>query len=245
MYGMLVGNVSALTGEYVKPAYGGEKEAFLKKVVTPIYLTIAKVYLVLSYHSIIQYMFYTTLLKLVFCYHSSGSWKEQKRKRKSFWVEKLRWSKWIFLVLVYLTPLYPCCLYFTFFKLQVCWVLSVRLAYACGCWFLLSTFKFTWSKKWSEPTLVITSVSCLLFSGVWNNSSVIAFLQTTRTEKQKGKVNFVELRSFWHIFRSFDRMWSFFILALQVWTSISTLFSSENTSSLQWLQISESYLPLQ
>ncbi|XP_021771975.1 callose synthase 3-like [Chenopodium quinoa] len=30
-----------------------------------------------------------------------------------------------------------------------------------------------------------------------------------------GKVNFVEIRSFWHIFRSFDRMWSFFILALQ------------------------------
>jgi hypothetical protein len=43
MYGMLAGNVSALTGEYVKPAYGGEKEAFLKKVVTPIYHTIAKV----------------------------------------------------------------------------------------------------------------------------------------------------------------------------------------------------------
>ncbi|XP_039158721.1 callose synthase 3 [Eucalyptus grandis] len=30
-----------------------------------------------------------------------------------------------------------------------------------------------------------------------------------------GKVNFVEIRSFWHIFRSFDRMWSFFILCLQ------------------------------
>lgn len=43
MYGMLAGNVSALTGEYVKPAYGGEKEAFLRKVVTPIYNTIAKV----------------------------------------------------------------------------------------------------------------------------------------------------------------------------------------------------------
>ncbi|KAM0886388.1 hypothetical protein ACQ4PT_029729 [Festuca glaucescens] len=42
MYGMLAGNVSALTGEYVKPAYGGEKEAFLKKVITPIYTTIAK-----------------------------------------------------------------------------------------------------------------------------------------------------------------------------------------------------------
>ncbi|OEL22051.1 Callose synthase 4 [Dichanthelium oligosanthes] len=42
MYGMLAGNVSALTGEYVKPAYGGEKEAFLRKVVSPIYHTIAK-----------------------------------------------------------------------------------------------------------------------------------------------------------------------------------------------------------
>ncbi|RYR60187.1 hypothetical protein Ahy_A04g017258 isoform D [Arachis hypogaea] len=31
-----------------------------------------------------------------------------------------------------------------------------------------------------------------------------------------GKVNFVEIRSFWHIFRSFDRMWSFFILCLHV-----------------------------
>lgn len=42
---------------------------------------------------------------------------------------------------------------------------------------------------------------------------------TIKADKQKGKVNFVELRSFWHIFRSFDRMWSFFILALQVFTS--------------------------
>ncbi|KAK4256006.1 hypothetical protein QN277_008927 [Acacia crassicarpa] len=30
-----------------------------------------------------------------------------------------------------------------------------------------------------------------------------------------GKTNFVEIRSFWQIFRSFDRMWSFFILSLQ------------------------------
>ncbi|KAI4323117.1 hypothetical protein L6164_022748 [Bauhinia variegata] len=30
-----------------------------------------------------------------------------------------------------------------------------------------------------------------------------------------GKTNFVEIRSFWQIFRSFDRMWSYFILSLQ------------------------------
>lgn len=34
--------------------------------------------------------------------------------------------------------------------------------------------------------------------------------------KWLGKTNFVEIRSFWHIFRSFERMWAFFILALQV-----------------------------
>uniref|UniRef100_A0A6N2MZZ2 1,3-beta-glucan synthase n=1 Tax=Salix viminalis TaxID=40686 RepID=A0A6N2MZZ2_SALVM len=33
--------------------------------------------------------------------------------------------------------------------------------------------------------------------------------------KWLGKKNFVEIRSFWQIFRSFDRMWSFFILSLQ------------------------------
>lgn len=43
LYSMLAGNVSTMTGENVKPAYGGGDEAFLEKVVTPIYNTIAKV----------------------------------------------------------------------------------------------------------------------------------------------------------------------------------------------------------
>lgn len=43
LYGMLAGNVSPMTGENVKPAYGGEEEAFLRKVVTPIYEVIARV----------------------------------------------------------------------------------------------------------------------------------------------------------------------------------------------------------
>ncbi|XP_050112527.1 putative callose synthase 8 [Malus sylvestris] len=42
---------------------------------------------------------------------------------------------------------------------------------------------------------------------------------TTKEEDREpqwlGKTNFVEVRSFWQIFRSFDRMWSFFILSLQ------------------------------
>lgn len=44
LYGMLAGNVSPMTGENVKPAYGGDEEAFLMKVVTPIYKVIEKVY---------------------------------------------------------------------------------------------------------------------------------------------------------------------------------------------------------
>jgi callose synthase len=34
-------------------------------------------------------------------------------------------------------------------------------------------------------------------------------------QKWLGKTNFVEIRSFWQIFRSFDRMWNFFIMSLQ------------------------------
>ncbi|XP_031490403.1 callose synthase 7-like [Nymphaea colorata] len=33
--------------------------------------------------------------------------------------------------------------------------------------------------------------------------------------QRKPKTNFVEVRTFWHLFRSFDRLWIFFILALQ------------------------------
>lgn len=43
LYGMLAGNVSPMTGENIKPAYGGDEEAFLRRVVTPIYKVIAKV----------------------------------------------------------------------------------------------------------------------------------------------------------------------------------------------------------
>lgn len=43
LYGMLAGNVSPMTGENVKPAYGGDEEAFLQKIVTPIYQVIARV----------------------------------------------------------------------------------------------------------------------------------------------------------------------------------------------------------
>lgn len=45
LHGLLAGNVSIVTGENIKPSYGGEDESFLRKVITPIYKVIDKVFL--------------------------------------------------------------------------------------------------------------------------------------------------------------------------------------------------------
>ncbi|KAK1420284.1 hypothetical protein QVD17_21754 [Tagetes erecta] len=45
-----------------------------------------------------------------------------------------------------------------------------------------------------------------------------------------GKINFVEIDSYWHLFRSFDRMWSFFILCLQAMIIIAWNGSGELSS---------------
>lgn len=59
--------------------------------------------------------------------------------------------------------------------------------------------------NFSEKNDNLTSFSVLIQD---NNQS--------SSDRWIGKINFVEIRSFWHIFRSFDRMWIFFILCLQV-----------------------------
>ncbi|KAF2290622.1 hypothetical protein GH714_014737 [Hevea brasiliensis] len=41
------------------------------------------------------------------------------------------------------------------------------------------------------------------------------------TGHRKPKTNFVEVRTFWHLYRSFDRMWIFFILAFQAMVIIA------------------------
>lgn len=51
LYGLLAGSVSPVTGEHIKPAYGGNEEAFLTDVVTPIYKIIAKVLLLIRFLS--------------------------------------------------------------------------------------------------------------------------------------------------------------------------------------------------
>ncbi|XP_031477694.1 putative callose synthase 8 isoform X3 [Nymphaea colorata] len=53
-----------------------------------------------------------------------------------------------------------------------------------------------------------------------------------------GKTNFVEIRSFWHLFRSFDRMWAFLLLALQAmivmaWHGVQSPFDVLDASILK------------
>lgn len=140
LYGMLAGSVSPMTGEHIKPAYGGEEEAYLRKVVTPIYNTIAKE-----------------------CKRSKGG--------------KLKHSQW---------------------------------------------------RNYDDLNEYFWSVDCFRLG--WPMRADSDFFRVpieqhdgNKTEETKpatgdrwiGKFNFVEINTFWHIFRSFDRMWIFFILCLQ------------------------------
>ncbi|KAJ7960658.1 Callose synthase-like protein [Quillaja saponaria] len=70
------------------------------------------------------------------------------------------------------------------------------------------------------------------------------------TGKKKPKTNFVEVRTFWHLYRSFDRMWIFFILALQAmiilaWSSSGSpaaIFDEDVFRSVMTIFISHAFL---
>ncbi|KAJ0095734.1 hypothetical protein Patl1_17295 [Pistacia atlantica] len=140
LYGMLAGSISPTTGEHVKPVYGGEKEAFLWKVVKPIYDTIAKE-----------------------AQKSKGGKSKHSQWRNYDDLNEYFWS-----------------------------VDCFRLG-----WPMRADADFFWLPP-EEP-------------GHENHDEK----KPVTSDKWMGKVNFVEIRSFWHIFRSFDRMWSFYILCLQ------------------------------
>ncbi|KAK4740798.1 hypothetical protein SAY87_024386 [Trapa incisa] len=71
-------------------------------------------------------------------------------------------------------------------------------------------------------------------------------------DQWSGKVNFVEIRTFWHIFRSFDRMWTFFILCLQAmmivaWNGsgdLTAMFASDTLKKVLSIFITASILKL-
>ncbi|KAH7512777.1 hypothetical protein FEM48_Zijuj12G0126200 [Ziziphus jujuba var. spinosa] len=81
---------------------------------------------------------------------------------------------------------------------------------------------------WSPDCFEIAAISLFNLSHVFASSQaaqvedhqedkelVATKKEDKHEEKWLGKTNFVEMRSFWQLFRSFDRMWCFFILSLQ------------------------------
>ncbi|KZV22357.1 callose synthase 2-like [Dorcoceras hygrometricum] len=146
LYGLLAGHVSSVTGENIKPAYGGDEEAFLSKVVTPIYKTIAEV--------------------------------EAKRSRGG----KSKHSQWR-----------------TYDDLN-------------EYFWSLNCFRLGWPMRADADFFHVP------FEKHSDKSEDNA---SAGRERWMGKINFVETRTFWHIFRSYDRMWSFFILCLQAMIIIS------------------------
>ncbi|KAI3886354.1 hypothetical protein MKW92_039676, partial [Papaver armeniacum] len=133
--GLLAGIISIVTGENIKPSYGGEDEAFLRKVITPIYRVIDK--------------------------------ESQKSK-------------------------------------------NGKAPYSAWC-------------NYDDLNEYFWSADC--FSLDWPMRDDSDFFKSTRDKGKQatqqesestGKSYFVETRTFWHIFRSFDRMWTLYLLALQV-----------------------------
>ncbi|KAF3440590.1 hypothetical protein FNV43_RR18874 [Rhamnella rubrinervis] len=136
LHGLLAGNVSIVTGENIKPSYGGDDEAFLRKVITPLYRVIDK---------------------------------EAKKSRNG------------------------------------------KAPHAAWC-------------NYDDLNEYFWSSDC--FSLGWPMRDDGDFFKSTRDlakgrkgnprkSESTGKSYFVETRTFWHIFRSFDRLWTFYILALQ------------------------------
>nr|GEV80223.1 callose synthase 3 [Tanacetum cinerariifolium] len=144
LYGILSGNVTPMTGEDVKPAYGGDEEAFLTKVVSPIYEVIAKEVASSKRKS------------------RHSNWRNYDDLNEYFWSTN-------------------------------CFRLGWPMSDAADFFY--------------EPIKLQQDSNKLKKRGDKKSPG---------TNRWVGKVNFVEIRSFWHIFRSFERMWSFFILCLQV-----------------------------
>ncbi|KAL9175691.1 hypothetical protein ABFS82_02G128300 [Erythranthe guttata] len=140
LYGMLAGSVSPMTGENIKPAYGGEEEVFLRKIVTPIYNVIATE-----------------------ARHSKGGKSKHSEWRNYDDLNEYFWS--------------------------------------------VNCFKLGW------PMRDEADFFCLPVEEIRADRTEGS--ETVKGDRWIGKINFVETRSFWHIFRSNDRMWSFFILCLQ------------------------------
>ncbi|XP_009112237.1 callose synthase 5 [Brassica rapa] len=136
LHGLLAGNVSIVTGENIKPSYGGDDEAFLRKVITPIYRVVEK-----------------EASKSANGKAAHSDWSNYDDLNEYFWSPDCFSLGW------------PMRDDGDFFK---------------------STRDMAQGKKGS-----------------------------LRKAGNTGKSNFTETRTFWHIYHSFDRLWTFYLLALQ------------------------------
>ncbi|WCJ39410.1 callose synthase 5 [Euphorbia peplus] len=168
LHGLLAGNVSIVTGENIKPSYGGDDEAFLRKVITPIYCVI----------------------------------KQEANKCQNGKASHTAWC------------------------------------------------------NYDDLNEYFWSTDC--FSLGWPMRDDGSFFKSThnmgkkaspRASASTGKSYFVETRTFWHIFRSFDRLWTFYILALQAmvifaWSgaSISTITRKDVLYKLSSIFITAAFL---
>ncbi|XP_021902223.1 putative callose synthase 8, partial [Carica papaya] len=185
LHGMLTGSISMTAGDKVRPAYGGEPEAFLKNVVTPIYRVI-----------------YEEAAKSKGGTANHSSWRNYDDLNEYFWSHDCFQIGW------------PMRLDHYFFQVQ--YVHNQKVSNARPPVDSAEEKVEGEGKEDDESDSQQPAVSSLS-SRIWS----ILFLSAQPTFKEScqskwlGKTNFVEIRSFWQIFRSFDRMWHFFILSLQ------------------------------
>ncbi|RHN69933.1 putative 1,3-beta-glucan synthase [Medicago truncatula] len=172
LHGLLAGNVSIVTGENIKPSYGGDDEAFLRKVISPIYKVI-----------------HTEAEKSRNGMAPHSAWCNYDDLNEYFWT--------------------PDCF-------------SLGWPMRDDGEFFKSTFNLTQGRKGAPA-------------------------KSART----GKSNYVETRSFWNLFRTFDRLWTFYILGLQAmfiiaWGNISVLeiFQKDVLYKLSSIFITAAFLRL-
>ncbi|KAG5520393.1 hypothetical protein RHGRI_033091 [Rhododendron griersonianum] len=82
-----------------------------------------------------------------------------------------------------------------------------------------------------------------------HNADVFVNLdEKVTSEKRKPKTNFVEIRTFWHLYRSFDRLWIFFIAAFQAmvivaWSgSLANIFDADVSKHVSSIFITSAFL---
>ncbi|KAL5075203.1 hypothetical protein RYX36_014187 [Vicia faba] len=151
LHGLLAGNVSIVTGENIKPSYGGDDEAFLRKVITPIYKVI----------------------------------QTEAEKSKNGTAPHSAWCNYDDLNEYFWSP---------------------------------DCFSLGWPMRDDGE----------FFKSTFNFTQVSTQKGAPAKSARTGKSNFVETRSFWNLFRTFDRLWTFYLLGLQAlfivaWGDISVL----------------------